>query len=77
MTADGEDFPGVIELISSLEVNKTLISLNLGNNKLEQPIGAAIRSMLEKNRTLIDLEVGFNNFTLSDVSTALHNCLDS
>lgn len=77
MTADGEDFPGVIELIQSLEVNKTLISLNLGNNKLEQPIGAAIRSMLDKNKTLIDLEVGFNNFTLSDVRFIKLTCIDS
>lgn len=69
LTADGDDNPGVVDLILSLEVNKSLISLNLGNNKLEQAIGAAIRSMLEKNTTLIDLEVGFNNFKLDDVRT--------
>lgn len=70
MTADGDDHEGVVELIVSLESNKSLICLNLGNNKLEQPIGAAIRSMLEKNTTLIDLEIGFNNFTLTDVRTS-------
>jgi Leucine-rich repeat (LRR) protein len=68
LTADGEDNPGVIELIASLEHNTTLLSLNLANNKLEGPIGSAIKSMLDKNHTLIDLEVGFNSFSIADVS---------
>jgi Leucine-rich repeat (LRR) protein len=49
LTADGEDNPGVIEMIAALENNKSLLSLNLANNRLEQPIGFAIRKMLEKN----------------------------
>lgn len=40
LVGDGEDTPSMIELISALEENDTLISLNLGNNKLEKPIGA-------------------------------------
>jgi len=55
-------------LIANLEFNTTLLSLNLSNNKLEGPIGSAIKAMLDKNHTLIDLELGFNSFSLSDVS---------
>ena len=68
MTGDGEDFPGLQEMIRSIEQNKTLLSLNLGNNKLEPPIGKEIRKMLQTNHTLIDLEIGFNSFDIKDVS---------
>lgn len=67
LVGDGEDTPGILDLISALEENDTLISLNIGNNKLEASIGHAIRTMLQKNTTLIDLEIAFNNFTLEDV----------
>ena len=70
LVGDGDENLGLIDLISALETNKSLISLNLGNNKLEQPVGVHIRSMLERNTTLIDLEIGFNNFTLADVRTS-------
>jgi len=43
LTVDGEDNTGIIEFISALEKNKSLISLNLGNNKLDTPIGTYIR----------------------------------
>jgi hypothetical protein len=65
----------MIEMLRALEENKTLLSLNIGNNKLETAIGTQIRKMLEKNHTIIDLEIGFNNFSLEDVSTpALTRC---
>lgn len=71
LSGDGDDHSGVVDLIVALESNKSLISLNLGNNKLEAPIGVAIKSMLEKNHTLIDLEIGFNQFNmLTDVRTS-------
>ena len=70
LTGDGEDQTAVVDLIVALETNKSLLSLNLGNNKLAAPIGVAIKAMLEKNTTLIDLEIGFNNFTLADVRTS-------
>lgn len=54
-------------MLLALQDNKSLLSLNLANNKLEQPIGYAIRKLLETNFTLIDLEIGFNNFALGDV----------
>ena len=69
LSGDGEDNLGITELILGLQNNKSLLSLNLSNNKLESPIGAAIRAMLEINTTLIDLEVGFNLFALADVSS--------
>lgn len=62
-------------MFRALEDNKSLLSLNLANNKLEPPMGAAIRKMLEKNHTLIDLEIGFNNFDLKDVSYTF--CLET
>lgn len=68
LTADGEDFTGLPDMLRALESNTTLLSLNLANNKLEPQIGKEIRKMLEKNHTLIDLEIGFNNFDLKDVS---------
>jgi hypothetical protein len=67
LSGDGEDNLGITELVLGLQSNKSLLSLNLANNKLEAPIGAAIRAMLEINTTLIDLEVGFNLFALADV----------
>lgn len=38
----------MVELIHALSCNKTLISLNIGNNKLECAIGFEIRRMLEE-----------------------------
>ena len=77
MTGDGEDFPGLQEMLRALEHNTVLLSLNLANNKLEAPIGKEIRRLLETNHTLIDLEIGFNSFDLKDVSrfgAALNLC---
>lgn len=71
LVGDGDDFQSMMELISALEENDTLISLNIANNKLDQTIGQHIRQMLTKNTSLIDLEIGFNSFTLEDVSCRL------
>ena len=68
LCAEGDDCKDMIDMLRSIEENKTLLSLNLGNNKLEVAIGTQIRRMLEKNHTIIDLEIGFNNFSLEDVS---------
>ena len=68
LTQDGEDLTGIVQLINSLTQKKTLISLNMANNKLEEPIDKEIRSMLEQNLTIIDLELGFNTFRLVEVS---------
>ena len=67
LTQDGEDLAGIVNFINALQHNKSLISLNLANNKLEEPIDKEIRSMLEVNTTLIDFEFGFNSFRLQEV----------
>ena len=39
-----------------LDTNKTLTSLNLANNALNEDCGARLREKLEHNYTLIDLD---------------------
>lgn len=39
LTHDGEENGGVEEMIQALAGNETLLSLNLGNNKLDEQIG--------------------------------------
>ena len=39
LTHDGEENLGVEEIIQALTYNTTLLSLNLGNNKLDEQIG--------------------------------------
>jgi hypothetical protein len=65
---DGADNQALPQLLRALHHNTTLLSLNLGNNKLEAPIGKEIRKLLEVNKTIIDLEIGWNSFELQDVS---------
>jgi hypothetical protein len=64
---EGEDPAGILFFIESLKHNKNLLSLNVANNKLDEPIGKEFRHCLEKNTTIIDFEFGFNQFKLEDV----------
>jgi len=73
LTQDGEDLAGIVQFINALQHNKSLTSLNLANNKLEEPIDKEIRSMLEVNSTIIDFEFGFNMFRLQEVRNFLIN----
>ena len=73
LTQDGEDLAGIVQFINALQHNKSLTSLNLANNKLEEPIDKEIRSMLEVNTTIIDFEFGFNMFRLQEVWNFLIN----
>ena len=73
LTQDGEDLAGIVQFINALQHNKSLTSLNLANNKLEEPIDKEIRSMLEVNSTIIDFEFGFNMFRLQEVWNFLIN----
>ena len=67
----------MIELIQSLRKNKTLISLNIGNNKLENAIGGDLRKMLEEQQTPkesyyvdepeIELVKKYRNITIIDL----------
>jgi len=68
LTQDGEDPSGLLYFIENLKHNKHLISLNLGNNKIDESTGEALKHCLEVNTTLIDLEHGFNQIGLMDVS---------
>lgn len=67
LTQDNEDTKGMIILCEALKKNKSLISLNIANNKLDAEIGKEFKSVLEVNETLIDFEFGFNQFHLKEV----------
>ena len=68
LTQEGEDPNGVLKwFIPAMRINKHLLSLNLGNNKLDDIIGKECDDFLDDNKTLIDFEFGFNAFTLDQV----------
>ena len=67
MTHDNEESKGVEAMIEALCTNKTLLSLNVGNNKLDESIGRMFVDCLERNHTLIDFEFERNNFRLEDI----------
>ena len=67
LTHDGEENGGVEEMIQALTTNTTLLSLNLGNNKLDEHIGRQFVDCLQKNHALIDFEFAWNNFRLEDI----------
>ena len=69
LTMGNEDTSGVQHyFIDALRTNKTLLSLNVANNQLEEGLGKDFKEMLEVNETLIDFEIGFNSFHLNEVS---------
>lgn len=49
-----------------LDTNKTLTSLNLANNALNEDCGARLREKLEHNYSLIDLDYTMNSFAIED-----------
>ena len=64
-----EDTSGVQHyFIDALRTNKSLLSLNIANNQLDEGLGRDFKDMLEINDTLIDFEISFNSFRLEDVS---------
>ena len=50
-------------------MNKHLLSLNLGNNFMDEKCGELFEEATRYNTTLIDYEFGFNNFKLEDYIT--------
>ena len=56
------------EMIAALATNTSLLSLNLGNNRLDEQIGRMFVDALHQNHTLIDFEFDRNHFRLEDVS---------
>lgn len=75
LTQDNEDVKGMVVFIESLKQNKSLISLNVANNKLDQDMGKEFKSCLETNQTLIDFEFGFNGFHLNEVRVSASDCV--
>jgi len=69
LTNDSEENCGVEEMIQALAKNTTLLSLNLGNNRLDAQIGRQFVDLFDPKQhnqeTLIDFEFGFNNFELT------------
>jgi hypothetical protein len=63
--------PGMDVFCKALVQNKTLISLNVANNGLQQEVGKKFEAMLKENLTLIDFEFGFNDFGLEEVGQSL------
>lgn len=49
---------GVKDFIKCLEKNKFLLSLNMGNNSMDDELGSLFEEATRKNTTLIDFEFG-------------------
>ena len=58
-----------------MKENKTLLSLNVANNNLDQATGKFIREVMMENKTLIHLDISMNEFDVDD-SLAIHDYLD-
>lgn len=58
---------GIYDFVKCLYKNKHLLSLNLGNNNMDEKCGELFEEATRANTTLIDFEFGFNNFSLNDV----------
>jgi len=65
---------GVYELVEFLDHNKTLLSLNLANNQMDEKCGTMFRERIERNETLIDFDFSMNNFNIQD-SRIIQDCL--
>ena len=66
LTTDGTDFGGVTELFTFLPANKTLLSLNLANNGLDESCGDQFNHLFDHNDSLIDFDYALNSFSLDD-----------
>ena len=66
LTAGGQEFWGIYEFVNMLDSNKTLLSLNVANNDLDEKCGQMFREKLENNHTLIDFDFSNNNFSMDD-----------
>jgi hypothetical protein len=67
LTNDGDDTSGLFTFIEALKSNKTLLSLNMANNRLDEGIGKAFEEALAVNYSLIDFEFGFNQFSVDTI----------
>ena len=55
---------GIYDFVKCLYVNKHLLSLNLGNNNMDEKCGELFEEATAFNEDLIDFEFGFNHFSL-------------
>ena len=53
---------GGIEIAKSLEVNSTLLSLNLRNNEMKGRVAEVFMNCLRKNKVILDIDVTMNDF---------------
>jgi len=67
LTNDGDDTSGLFTFIEAIKSNKTLLSLNMANNRLDDSIGKAFEDSIAVNHTLIDFEFGFNAFSVDTI----------
>lgn len=65
LTQDCQEPSGVQDFIKCLYKNKSLISLNMANNNIDDKLGQLFEEALQpqNNKTLIDFEFAYNNFT--------------
>ena len=66
LTVDGNDPSGVTIFIEFMLYNKTLISLNIANNSLNENNWNDLNDKLAKNDTIIDLDYSMNQINLDD-----------
>ena len=67
LTSDGDDMTGLQYFIEGLKENKSLLTLNMANNRLDDQMGKCFVEALEVNKTLIDFEFGFNQFDVDTI----------
>ena len=56
----------MVDFIDFLDFNKTLLTLNVANNDLDENCGQRFADKLQNNFTLIDLDFSNNNFSMED-----------
>jgi hypothetical protein len=65
--------PKMFFFVESMQMNTTLLSLNLANCQMDERCGAKWLETTRINQDLIDFEFGFNKFTLEQARTIQDN----
>ena len=66
LTVDGTEMFGVYTFSECFAENKTLLSLNLANNALDEKCGTIFREKIQENDSLIDFDFSMNSFNMQD-----------
>ena len=66
---------GIYDFVKCLYKNKTLLSLNLTNNNMDEKCGELFEEATRYNTTLIDFDFGFNNFSLEHIRKIQDNLM--